>query len=138
MQLISTITQCNNCQSLKELIDKIECSLYLLLRNEQNNLKFNTELYFSTEHVKTLSHYKRILNARIFNPIYPDSGVKSQDLIARVNNLLYGDSTNCSRCLDCYEPITTTTSTSTTSTSTSSSTSTTTSTTTTTTTTILL
>lgn len=98
------LKQCNNCQSLKDLLEDIDCSLYNLIRNKYNNEKFNVEEYFSLEHFKDLSRYKRILTYRIYNPNY--TRVNSQDLIAQVQKLIYGD-TNCSRCFDCDTTTTT-------------------------------
>lgn len=120
MLISPTITECLDCTSLKEMIEKIDCSLYELIRNKQNNESYNTDSYFSLSHFNNLSQYKRIIGKKIFNPTYPCKDISTKDLIAQANRLLYGDG-ECSKCVNC-DPMdnsdNTTTSTSTTSTTT--------------------
>lgn len=96
---------------------KIDCSLYNLIKNKSNNENYATDSYFSLSQFNSLSHYKRIIGKKIFNPNYPCPDIKSQDLIAQANRLLYGDS-ECSKCVNCDPMLQDTTSTSTTSTTT--------------------
>ena len=113
------LTQCQDCLSLKTLIDRIDCSLYSLSRNRLNNQAYNTELCYSVAQSNQLSHLKRIVTKRIFNPNYPCESISAQDIIAKVSKNLYGD-WECSKCVNCdpmdQEEDTTTTSTSTSST----------------------
>lgn len=100
MLLRPQINQCSNCKSLKELLAEIECSIYNLAHNKANNEKFNTSLYFSIEHFKSLTQYKRIITTRVFNPQY--TSIATQDIITQANKLIYGN-TECSQCFQCTD-----------------------------------
>lgn len=113
------LTQCQDCISLKTLIERIDCSLSNLSKNKLNNIAYNAELCYSVAQSNQLSHLKRIVTKRIFNSNYPCSSVSAQDIIAKVSQNLYGD-WECTKCVNC-DPMdnfedTTTTSTSTSST----------------------
>src|SRR5688572_3487785 len=100
MLLSPQITECSDCLSLKEMMDKIDCSMYNLIKNKSNNENYSTESHFSMSQFSSLSHYKRIIGKRIFNPSYPSSDTAAQDLISQATKLLYGD-TECSKCVNC-------------------------------------
>lgn len=100
MQINPILTQCQDCISLKTLLERIDCSLYNLSRNRLNNEYYNTERCYSVEQSNHLSHLKRIVTKRIFNANYPSECTSAQDIIAAVSTQLYGDWT-CSKCVNC-------------------------------------
>lgn len=103
MILKSFTVECNDCSSLKTMIEKIDCSLYNLIKNKHNNERFNTEECFSIEQFKDLSHYKRIITKRIFSPKYPCDTYTNQDIISGAVRKLFGD-WECSKCVNCDYP----------------------------------
>lgn len=116
MQLTPRLQECQDCQTLKNLLVQVDCSLQNLLRNRLNTENFNVETYFCNGHAKTLAHYKRILTKRIYNPTYM-CDIESQDIIALVRKVLFGTCANCIKCDDAtsttttIDPTTTTTTT---------------------------
>lgn len=118
--LKAQITECRECSSLKQLLKLLDCSLQNFLRNKLNNENYNVETYYCSDNVTALSHYKRILGRKIYNPTYM-CDVDNQDLIFQVRKILFG---NCSLCITCEEDTTTTSTTITSSTTFTSTTST--------------
>lgn len=105
LMLVPQITECQNCQGLKQLLVKIDCSLNNFGRNKLNSENYNVETYYCKKTVKALSHYKRILSKRIYNPTYI-SCIDNQDLIFQVRRILFGD---CPKCITCEDDTTSTT-----------------------------
>lgn len=105
--LTARINQCKDCNSLKELLKQLDCSLQNFLRNKLNNENYNVESYYCSDNVTALSHYKRILSRKIYNPTYL-CGVENQDLIFQVKKILFG---TCGTCITCEEDTTTSTTT---------------------------
>lgn len=97
--LTARIQECQECGSLKALLKLAECSIQNLLRNKLNNENYNVETYYCSNTVLSLSHYKRILSRKIYNPTYL-CGVDNQDIIAQVKKILFGTCANCVKCED--------------------------------------
>ncbi len=109
------LKECNGCDDLQAVYDKIECTLLYLANNKNNSLKYNVSVFFDEELFKDLARYKKIIYKRIRNCNYPCSTIKTSELIARASFLAFRDG-NCSRCENCFPeiPIETTSTTSTT------------------------
>lgn len=117
MLLSPQIVQCDNCMSLKDMLEKIDCSLFHLAKNRWNNEAFNVSLYTNMQRFKDLTTYRRIIHERVYNPCYMGRHIDSQDILAKAGRLLYGDG-ECSKCVSCSDNTTTTTTTSTSTTTT--------------------
>ena len=117
MLLSPQIVQCDNCTSLKDMLEKIDCSLFHLVRNRWNNEAFNVSLYTDRRRFRDLATYRRIIEERIYNACYMGRHIDSLDIMAKAGRLLYGND-ECSKCVSCSEQTTTTTTTSTSTTTT--------------------
>ena len=97
MQL-AQLKQCTDCSSMEAMYNKVDCSIYQLMRNKWLSVVYNTESEFDSFQYKTLLRMKRILNNRIYNSSYPSSCYTSQDIIAVASTRLY----KANSCPQCY------------------------------------
>jgi hypothetical protein len=103
------IQQCSNCNSIKELYSKLQCTVLFLVKNKYNNRRFNTNLYTNRELSQDLKVYERVLRKRMFNSGYPSSSIENQDIIGRVTSIVHEK--ECSFCTSCFPELETTTTT---------------------------
>jgi len=82
------LTFCSNCQSLKNLLDKIDTSLYKRIKGKWTNVIYGTDVYFNEGVYTDLVRYKSILQKKIINPSYPDSRIDTQDIIGKITLLI--------------------------------------------------
>lgn len=110
------IKECESCDSLASLYDKVECTILYLAKNKDNSLKYNVNIYFDQTIFNDLVRWKRILERRIHSCTYPCSSIKTSNIIAHVAKLAFRE--NCNLCDVCF-PEESSSETSTTSTTTS-------------------
>lgn len=99
--------ECYDCPDLQEVLNDIDCTLLDLTKNKYNSIIYGVELCFDEYLYKSLLNYKRIVTGRLYNVNYPCGVYNSNELLSKVRLLTY--KTNCSRCPECEEIITTTT-----------------------------
>ena len=92
---------CTNCDTLKELYAKIECTILYLAKNKNNSLKYNVDTYFNQDDFNSLVRYKRIVARRMVDCDYPSPCIKTADIISYITKLAFR-SGNCSVCEDCF------------------------------------
>ena len=95
------LVKCDNCDGLKTLYAKVECSiLYMMHRKHAINI-YNLGDIFDETRYKNLIKYKRILEKKMFDNTYPSTKILTSQLIARISELAFKDE-NCSSCEDCF------------------------------------
>lgn len=118
------LTPCSNCQSLRELYARVDCTLLELTSHRLDNLHYQAGLFYDGELFHTLVSYRRILGKLLYNQNYLKNQVDLQDIVSRIKTIAYKLGI-CKKCVD-KPPMggtTTTTTTSSSSSTTSSSTS---------------
>lgn len=100
------LKDCENCNELEAIYNKIECTLLYLARNKDASLKYNVDVYFNQDLFNDLMRYKRIIGKRLTGCSYPCSSIKTSDIIAKAAFLVFRDA-NCSQCEDCFPEQTT-------------------------------
>lgn len=99
--------ECQDCQDLQEVLSNIDCTLLDITKNKYNSIVYGVEECCSSHLHLSLLNYRRIVEARTYNPHYPCYLYSSNEILSKVRLLTY--KTNCSRCPECEEVITTTT-----------------------------
>lgn len=105
--LTPTPKDCTNCGSLYDILSDIDCTIYDLTRNIWNSLIYNIRTFQDEQLMKDLIRYKRVVRNRLTNPSYPSTEFTAQQIIGKVKLLAYYS--DCSKCVDCFSPLTTTT-----------------------------
>lgn len=99
--------ECQDCPDLQELLADIDCTILDLVNSKYNSVIYGVEGCCNPRLLKSLVHYKEIITARTYNPNYPCGVFSNNELLSKVRLLAY--KTNCSKCPECEEIITTTT-----------------------------
>lgn len=114
------LIECTTCGSLEEVQSAIDCTLVYHINKKYNALVYNLDCCFDDRLYRDLLRYKRILQNRLYDAVYPCSDIAVDKIVTQAALLALPD--DCNRCTDCDIDIlsstTTTTSTSTTTTST--------------------
>jgi len=92
------LVKCDNCEDLKTLLQKIECTIIFMMHKKHSMLIYNLGGIFDEERLKNLFRYKRILSKKIYSPTY--ARIKTSSLIARINEIAFKDE-DCSLCTTC-------------------------------------
>lgn len=95
---IAQLKQCTDCSTMESMYNKVDCSIYQLMRSKWLSIVYGTENDFDSAQYKTLLRLKRILNNRIYNLTYPSECYTSQDIIALAGKELY----KANSCPQCY------------------------------------
>jgi len=111
---IPQFKECTSCGTLQELYNKINCSIYQLIRNKWVGHTYNVDEFFDAGMYKALLRLKRIVYKRLYNPDYPNECFDTQDIISKLTKIMY-KSSSCPDCpcedLSYLVPTTTTTTT---------------------------
>ncbi len=99
--------ECQDCQDLEKVLSDIDCTLLDLVQSHYNALVYGTKDCCNESLYQSLLNYRRIVEARTYNPNYPCSVYSSNEILGKARLLSY--KTDCSRCPECEELGTTTT-----------------------------
>lgn len=95
---MNILVNCDNCEGLSTLLNKVECTIIFMMSKKHAMDIYNLGGDFDEDRLKNLFFYKRILQNRIYNPLY--TPIKTSSLIARISELAFKDE-NCSHCDKC-------------------------------------
>jgi len=98
---MTLLKKCDNCDNLKTLYAKVECTILYMIHKKHSILIYNLGDVFDESKYKDLVRYKRILEKRMYDSNYPSSHVSSSQLIARISELAFKDE-SCSTCETCF------------------------------------
>lgn len=83
----SHIKQCNDCESIDNILCKIDDYLSYIAKDCSNNSKYELGIKIPNERVDKIVKYKTIILKRRFNPDYLWK-IPNSVIISRVNSLL--------------------------------------------------
>lgn len=107
--MIEITRECDDCPDLQHVLKDIDCTLLDLSKNFHASIIYGVETFFDQVLYTRLLHWKRIITGRLYNCNYPCSLYTPNELLTIPRLLSY--KTDCSRCPECEEIITTTTTT---------------------------
>lgn len=87
LRTISQINNCNDCDSIDNILSKIDEYLSITAKNSSNNSKYELGIEIPSEVIDKIVKYKAILLRRRFNPYYLWK-IPNSKIISRINTLL--------------------------------------------------
>lgn len=101
--------ECQDCPDLEEVLSDIDCTILDLSKGFYDSMAYGVKGCCNEALLQSLINYKRIVEARTYNSHYPCYEFSSNEILGKARLLAY--KTNCSRCPECEEILTTTTTT---------------------------
>ena len=83
----SHIKNCNDCDSMDNILSRIDEYLSVNGKNASNNSKYELDIAIPSERIDKIVKYKTIILRRRFNPDYLWK-VPNSNIISRINTLL--------------------------------------------------
>jgi hypothetical protein len=101
---MTILTECKDCNSLKDQLNKLKCTLLLKTKKKYHALIYNLAYKKQDDKIKDVIRWQKLIEKRIYNCSYPDSAFTNQDILLKLNNISVKD--DCSQCPTCFPELT--------------------------------